>query len=140
MLGDSIHTVKPYFGLGVNSTLEDVSVLNVCLDENEKSADENFKSWTSALPLFSARTAGDSKALVDISRGFDGGFLTFVLPLFLVWIFYKLVPKLLTPITRSRCSRRRTRRSAGWRDGNAPRESHRSRTSRRIYRGCYGWL
>ena len=33
MLGDSIHTVKPYFGLGVNSALEDVCVLDACLDE-----------------------------------------------------------------------------------------------------------
>jgi kynurenine 3-monooxygenase len=27
LLGDVVHTVKPYFGLGVNSALEDVAVL-----------------------------------------------------------------------------------------------------------------
>ena len=29
LLGDAIHTVKPYFGLGANSALEDVIVLCV---------------------------------------------------------------------------------------------------------------
>ena len=32
LLGDSIHTVKPYFGLGVNSAFEDVTLLEECLD------------------------------------------------------------------------------------------------------------
>ena len=36
LLGDSIHTVKPYFGLGVNSALEDVCVLDACLDESRR--------------------------------------------------------------------------------------------------------
>lgn len=30
--GDCIHTVKPYFGVGVNSALEDVMVLNSALE------------------------------------------------------------------------------------------------------------
>jgi 2-polyprenyl-6-methoxyphenol hydroxylase-like FAD-dependent oxidoreductase len=33
LLGDCIHSVKPYFGLGLNSALEDVMSLNRCLDE-----------------------------------------------------------------------------------------------------------
>ena len=37
------------------------------------------------------------KALVDISRGLDGGFLTFVLPIILDGIFHKLAPALFMP-------------------------------------------
>ena len=102
MLGDSIHTVKPYFGLGVNSAFEDVCVLNACLDEaagKGEDLDGNVPRWTSALPLFSARRAADAKALVDISRGFDGGFLTFVLPLLLDGVFHKALPKVFMPTT-----------------------------------------
>ena len=104
LLGDSIHTVKPYFGLGVNSAFEDVCVLDACLDEIAARAasgggDSSASSWTSALPLFSARRAADAKALVDISRGFDGGFLTFVLPLILDGIFHKALPGLFMPNT-----------------------------------------
>ena len=32
LLGDAIHTVKPYFGLGANSALEDVTALAAALD------------------------------------------------------------------------------------------------------------
>jgi 2-polyprenyl-6-methoxyphenol hydroxylase-like FAD-dependent oxidoreductase len=104
-LGDSIHCVKPYFGLGVNSAFEDVAVLNTCFDDVGKSTgdggvgDDKNAEWQSALPLFSQRRAADSKALVDISRGFDGGFLTFVLPLILDGVFHKAFPKLFSPNT-----------------------------------------
>ena len=98
LLGDSIHTVKPYFGLGVNSAFEDVCVLDACLDEIAADATGDI-SWTSALPLFSARRAADAKALVDISRGFDGGFLTFVLPLILDGVFHKALPNVFMPNT-----------------------------------------
>ena len=103
LLGDSIHTVKPYFGLGVNSAFEDVCVLDACLDEVASTAaagEGDFaSSWPSALPLFSARRAADAKALVDISRGFDGGFLTFVLPLILDGVFHKALPNAFMPNT-----------------------------------------
>ena len=99
LLGDSIHTVKPYFGLGVNSAFEDVCVLDACLDEIAAGDATGDISWTSALPLFSARRAADAKALVDISRGFDGGFLTFVLPLILDGVFHKALPNVFMPNT-----------------------------------------
>lgn len=35
LLGDCIHSVKPYFGLGLNSALEDVMALDKCLSESE---------------------------------------------------------------------------------------------------------
>ena len=31
--GDAVHTVKPYFGLGANSALEDVVQFSACLDQ-----------------------------------------------------------------------------------------------------------
>ena len=104
LLGDSIHTVKPYFGLGVNSAFEDVCVLDACLDQvaagnDGEAPDGDVPRWTSALPLFSARRAADAKALVDISRSFDGGFLTFVLPLIVDGVFHKAFPKVFTPNT-----------------------------------------
>ena len=102
ILGDSIHCVKPYFGLGVNSAFEDVTVLDRCFDDVAMSnqSDESKQSqWLQALPLFSSRRAADAKALVDISRGFDGGFLTFVLPLILDGIFHKALPQIFYPNT-----------------------------------------
>ena len=51
------------------------------------------------MPLFSARRAADAKALVDISRGFDGGFLTFVLPLILDGMFHRAFPSVFMPNT-----------------------------------------
>lgn len=94
LLGDSIHTVKPYFGLGVNSAFEDVTVLDDCLTSAAASG-----KWPEALGAYSASRAEDAKALVDISRSFDGGFLTFVLPLILDGIFSKLAPGVFMPNT-----------------------------------------
>lgn len=94
LLGDSIHTVKPYFGLGVNSAFEDVTILDDCLTSAAGSG-----KWTEALADYSKRRAEDAKALVDISRSFDGGFLTFVLPLILDGIFSKLLPNVFMPNT-----------------------------------------
>lgn len=34
LAGDAIHTVKPYFGLGVNSALDDVRWLHQCLTQH----------------------------------------------------------------------------------------------------------
>jgi kynurenine 3-monooxygenase len=85
LIGDAIHTVKPYFGMGVNSAFEDVAILEECIEES-KGDSKKF------LPLYSKKRAADAKALVQISHGFDGGFLTFVLPLILDGIFHKYAP------------------------------------------------
>jgi len=92
LIGDAIHTVKPYFGMGVNSAFEDVTVLEECI-ENAKGDSKIF------LPLYSKKRAADAKALVEISHGFDGGFLTFVLPLILDSIFHRIAPWLFMPNT-----------------------------------------
>eukprot|EP00929_Paragymnodinium_shiwhaense_P005985 TRINITY_DN10877_c0_g1_i1.p1 TRINITY_DN10877_c0_g1~~TRINITY_DN10877_c0_g1_i1.p1 ORF type:complete len:488 (-),score=121.50 TRINITY_DN10877_c0_g1_i1:124-1506(-) len=43
LLGDAIHSVKPYFGLGVNSGFEDVAVLDNCLSETGGDVEAAFK-------------------------------------------------------------------------------------------------
>ena len=95
ILGDSAHTVKPYFGLGANSALEDVKVLEEAIDST--------KTMTEAVHEFSKRRASESKALVKISRELDRpgklGFVTFVLPLILDGIFHGAFPKIFSPNT-----------------------------------------
>lgn len=96
LLGDAIHTVKPYFGLGANSALEDVSVLSATLD----AAGDDVPQ---ALQDFTRRRAKEAKALVQISRALDRpgrlGFITFVLPLILDVVFNKLAPRIFAPNT-----------------------------------------
>mgnify|MGYP002630266022 CR=1 FL=1 len=94
ILGDAIKAVKPYFGQGANSALEDVSVLRRCLEE----ASDNPAV---AAAGFTAARADCARALVRISRGFDGrgrlGTMRFVLPLLLDSQLHRLLPKLFTP-------------------------------------------
>ena len=93
LLGDAIHTVKPYYGLGANTALEDVSELADSL--------ESTSTLTDAVHLFSEKRAGEAKALVTISRNMDRpgklGTAAFVLPLILDGVFYKLAPALFAP-------------------------------------------
>ena len=94
ILGDSAHTVKPYYGLGANSAMEDVVILSDCLDE----AKDNVSK---AISLFSEKRARDSEALVTISRNMDRPgklfFINFLIPLILDGIFFKLAPKVFAP-------------------------------------------
>lgn len=89
ILGDCAHTVKPYFGLGANSALEDVEFLEAAIDQTE--------SIPEAVHLFSKKRAKESKSLVKLSRELDRpgklGFLTFVLPLIMDSIFHGMLPK-----------------------------------------------
>jgi len=94
ILGDSAHTVKPYFGLGANSALEDVKILSNILDAKRNNLVE-------AVHEFSRTRAPESKALVRISRELDRpgkvGFVTFILPIILDSIFNGLFPKVFMP-------------------------------------------
>ena len=96
LLGDAIKAVKPYFGQGANSALEDVAVLGRCLDE---AADDP----AAAAAAFTDARAEDARALVRISRSFDGagrlGTARFVLPLLLDIQLNKLLPWLFSPPT-----------------------------------------
>lgn len=94
ILGDCAHTVKPYFGLGANSALEDVAIFSDCIDE----ANNNM---VEAVHEFSNRRAKDSETLVRISRDLDRpgviGAITFIIPIILDSIFNKINPKLFAP-------------------------------------------
>jgi len=109
LLGDCAHTVKPYFGLGANSALEDVKVLSQVLDETSASGGNEVDGVASggggghpdigkAVREFSKRRAPEAKAMVRISRDLDRpgklGFVTFILPLILDSIFNGIAPKL----------------------------------------------
>jgi 2-polyprenyl-6-methoxyphenol hydroxylase-like FAD-dependent oxidoreductase len=93
LLGDCAHTVKPYFGLGCNSALEDVVYLSEAIDATD--------NLSEAVHLFSKQRAPEAVALVKVSRELDRpgklGFITFILPIILDSIFHKLAPKLFEP-------------------------------------------
>jgi len=96
LLGDAIKTVKPYFGQGANSALDDVLVLGSCLEECRDDP-------VAAASAFTAARAEDARALVQMSRGFDGkgplGTVRFLLPLLLDSQLHKVAPALFTPPT-----------------------------------------
>jgi kynurenine 3-monooxygenase len=93
LLGDCAHTVKPYFGLGANSALEDVKILGDYLSSNENIAQ--------AIHLFSKHRAPESKTLVRVSRDLDRpgklGFIMFIVPIILDAMFQKFAPQLFMP-------------------------------------------
>ena len=70
----------------MNYVCEDVRVLDQAL---EKAGDD----IPNALKIDSNTRARDTKAVVQISRRLDGGFLTFVLPLIIDSIFNKICPQ-----------------------------------------------
>lgn len=94
ILGDCAHTVKPYFGLGANSALEDVAIFSDCIDDTNN-------DMVKAVHEFSNRRAKDSETLVRISRDLDRpgviGAVTFIIPIILDSIFNKINPKLFAP-------------------------------------------
>lgn len=89
LLGDAIHSVKPYFGMGVNSAFEDVGYLDRAFNKTNNFIEVGEE--------FSNLRANDAKALVQISRSLDGGFLTFVLPLIIDSVLHKKFPKIFSP-------------------------------------------
>jgi len=90
VLGDAAHTVKPYFGLGANSALLDVEVLDECLDKTSSIGD--------AVKMFSVERAGEAESMVKVSRQLDRpgtlGLLAFIVPLILDSVFHGFAPKI----------------------------------------------
>lgn len=113
--GDCIHTVKPYFGLGANSALEDVKVLSECLDYAGFRLDDSdgttaaagvtrtTSTISKAIREFTEKRAKDAKTLVRLSRELDRpgtlGFITFILPIILDSIFSSMAPSIFNPNT-----------------------------------------
>ena len=96
LVGDAVHTVKPYFGMGVNSAFEDISALRDCLADDAL-ADAGAR-LDPGLAAYSARHTKNVEALVRLSRSFDAGFLTFVLPIILDTLFNKALPRVFSPM------------------------------------------
>ena len=98
LLGDAAHTVKPYFGLGVNSAFEDVAALDVALDKHGDDLEL-------ALAEYSGARAKEAKAMVQMSQRLDGPgiqtLLFFVLPLIVDNVLHKSLPWLFSPNTLS---------------------------------------
>jgi kynurenine 3-monooxygenase len=92
LLGDTIHTVKPYFGLGLNSALEDVMSLEKALQKHKD--DLRF-----ALPEYSRDRAKQAKAMVQMSKTLDGGIFNFIIPLVVDSILHKKLPFIFAPNT-----------------------------------------
>jgi kynurenine 3-monooxygenase len=94
LLGDCAHNVKPFFGMGCNTALEDVKQFGEYL---EKSPDD----WTKAIHAFSEARTPDMKTLVETSRDLDRpgviGIFTFLIPIILDGIFFKLMPQVFEP-------------------------------------------
>ena len=66
LAGDAIHTVKPYFGIGVNSALDDVRWLSQCLQKHQV---RNCELQSEALKL-----------TMDVHRAFTAGLDLFFPP------------------------------------------------------------
>ena len=94
ILGDCAHTVKPYFGLGANSALEDV-------EEFADHLQANPGYLGHALQAFSRQRAPETETLVRVSRDLDRpgilGFVVFILPIIMDSIFGKLFPHVFKP-------------------------------------------
>ena len=80
--------MKPYFGLGVNAAFEDVGVLQTCLETHN---DEG-----KALKQYIDSHKRNVETLVKMSRTFDGGFLSFILPIILDTLFHKILPSVFS--------------------------------------------
>eukprot|EP01083_Nonionella_stella_P021660 60019_1 len=97
ILGDCVHTVKPYFGLGANTALEDVQILSQIIS----SKPDPSQNIHDIIREFTKQRAADSEALVAISRSLDHpgklGTMRFVVPLILDSAFHKFLPKVFAP-------------------------------------------
>ena len=92
LLGDCIHSVKPFFGLGANSAFEDIAYLNRSLDLY----DDHI---IPALEDYSIKRGPEAKNIVQISHRLDQGVLFFILPLILDSILHKTFSRIFSPNT-----------------------------------------
>ncbi|KAG7339776.1 FAD binding protein [Nitzschia inconspicua] len=116
LLGDCAHTVKPYFGMGANSALEDVKLLSHFIDKHQQQHkikggtatntdddddDDDKKLLKQAIQDFSTVRSPDIKVLVEVSHSLDGrglqGIVFFLIPIILDGIFFKVFPQVFAP-------------------------------------------
>ena len=93
LLGDCAHTVKPFFGMGANSALEDVKIFGECIEMTD--------NLSEAVSTFSKRRSPEIKKLVQVSQSLDKpgikGVFSFLIPVILDGIFHKLAPQIFGP-------------------------------------------
>jgi kynurenine 3-monooxygenase len=94
LMGDCAKTVKPYFGMGANSALEDVKLLAHCIVDHDD-------DLSKAIGDFSDRRSPDIETLVRISHDLDrpglAGTFSFLIPIILDGIFSKVAPDVFAP-------------------------------------------
>jgi kynurenine 3-monooxygenase len=84
LLGDAVHTVKPYFGFGVNTALEDVSSLAEALDGHEE--------LSAALESYSEVRAKEAEAVVKVAQELDQSVLLLGLVLLVDSLAHTIAP------------------------------------------------
>jgi kynurenine 3-monooxygenase len=105
MVGDCIKTVKPYFGLGANSALEDVRILGECIDQaksrSKNQNDDDEAVIATAITQYSKKRAKDIQKLVTLSHSLDRpgpiGTAAFLIPIILDGMFRGIFPMLFKP-------------------------------------------
>jgi kynurenine 3-monooxygenase len=107
LLGDCAHTVKPYFGMGANSALEDVKIFSECIDAAVAAdaggggTNGNGRQLLRAVREFSKLRSPDIETLVRASHRLDRpgweGIFAFLIPIILDGIFFKLMPGWFAP-------------------------------------------
>lgn len=94
LLGDCAHSVKPYFGMGCNTALEDVRIFLEYLSEIPDDC-------AGAIQKFSDYRTREMQILVETSRDLDRpgilGVVYFLIPIILDGIFSKLLPGVFQP-------------------------------------------
>ena len=94
LMGDCAHSVKPFFGMGCNTALEDVKLLGECLEKTPE-------DWTKAIYSFSNQRTVEMKTMVQTSRDLDRpglvGVFAFLIPIIMDGIFFKLAPEVFQP-------------------------------------------
>jgi kynurenine 3-monooxygenase len=103
MVGDCVKTVKPYFGLGANSALEDVRILGKCIDQarSRKKNQDDDAIIATAITQYSKKRAKDIQKLVTLSHSLDRpgpiGTAAFLIPIILDGMFRGMFPMLFKP-------------------------------------------
>ncbi len=60
LMGDAAHAIVPFYGQGMNCSMEDVRILDQCLDKNNE-------NWTAAFDSYQTLRKKDTDAIADLA-------------------------------------------------------------------------